>query len=342
MRSRGYTLFLLIWISSVLAAAGANQPSVLERHLRPGAADEPTLVKVSAFLVDILEIDDVERTITLDYYLLQSWKDPRLADQNFRDSASKLDLTIDEIWSPEISRVNVKTTNVRNTLLNVDREGTVVYRQRRIDTFTTPLDLRRFPFDEQRVKLMFLSTAYGPDQVKIEINHERSGYNDAFSISGWSFEQFQIEQASQTVRSTAGLDQELRGFDLFLTLKRNSAFYIWKVMVPLGFIVFMAWTVFWIDPAEFGGQVAISTSSVITLIAFQLSLSELLPRISYLTEIDVYALGTSFLVFLALGESITTAKLAKNERQATARRIDAYMRWIYPLAYLLLLLFVTI
>ena len=163
-----------------------------------------------------------------------------------------------------------------------------------------------------------------------------------FSLSGWDFKKFYAETTIQPLQVAQNQAFNLTGIQFVIELKRKPAFYIWKVFFPLGLIAFMAWTVFWIDPANFGGQVAISTSSVITLIAFQLSLSELLPRISYLTNIDIYAIGTSLLVFLALGESILTARLAKMEKHHLSLGIDRHMRWVYPTIYALLTLFVII
>ena len=198
--------------------------------------------------------------------------------------------------------------------------------------------MRRFPFDRQVVKLKFLSSLYGPEQINLVWNKDRCGYLEPFSLAGWQFLEIETTQSDMTLRSAGGADRTQAGVNLEVLLERLSAFYFWKVIFPLAFIVFMSWTVFWIDPMEFGGQVAISTASVITLIAFQLSLVELLPKISYLTRIDIYAVGTSFLVFFALGESILTARLAKIDRHRLALLIDRHMRWIYPLVYTTMLL----
>jgi hypothetical protein len=81
---------------------------------------------------------------------------------------------------------------------------------------------------------------------------------------------------------------------------------------------------------------------VITLIAFQLSLTELLPTISYLTRIDIYVLGTSGLVFMALGEAILTARLAKQDKRELSRKIDRIMKIAYPILYLIILIRIVI
>jgi hypothetical protein len=266
------------------------------------------------------------------------WNDPRLSDTHYSGEKKKLNLTVEDVWHPHLTQVNVKFSTLKDSILKIDGDGNVAYRVRLNDTFTAPLDLHRFPFDSQHIKLKFLSTLYGTREIDLQWNDERSGHLDHFSLPGWTFKEVSHQFSEMLLK---GSIQGYCGIDLNLHLERNSGFYFWKVFVPLSFIAFMAWTVFWIDPANFSGQVAISTSSVITLIAFQLSLTELLPKISYLTEIDVFALATSFLVFLALGEAIFTARLAKMGKHKMSLIIDKWMRCIYPGIFVILLLFMA-
>ena len=337
MRFFSLALILILGIINLTAVETTTTSTHIERYIRPDPADKPTPIQQSLYVVDILEINDVERTITLDYVWLQMWNDPRLANANYKGSRSKLDLSIDDIWNPHLARVNLKGSAMLDAILNIDENGNVAYRQRLIDTYTAPLNLRRFPFDKQSLSLKFLSTLYGPDEIELQWNEDRSGHLDSFSLPGWTFEGSKSKIYVQDLRN---IDRKLQGFDLHLKLNRQSGFYVWKVFVPLSFIVFMAWTVFWIDPANFPGQIAISTSSVITLIAFQLSLTELLPKISYLTEVDLFALATSFLVFIALGEAILTARLAKIGKHAVSLSLDKWMRIIYPIVFAVLILFI--
>jgi len=335
------TLFTALLSAISLGAAGIES-QIIKRLERPDPPGTTTPVVMNAFIVNVMEIDDVRGTIKLDYLLRQSWKDPRLADSQFQDLSRKQNLTIDDIWNPGISQINILDSVVKETLLNIDADGTVEYRLRLMDTFNDPLDLRDFPFDKQDFNLGFVSTSYIDHELAILWNQERSGHMENFSLTGWHFEGINVITDWKPIRIGGIEEASLEGIDIQVHFKRRFAFYIWKIFVPLGLIAFMAWTVFWIDPVNFGGQMAISTSSVITLIAFQLSLSDLMPRISYLTKIDMFSLGTSFFVFLSLGEAILTARLAKMERHQLALKIDRWMRIVFPLIYCGLILLVFI
>lgn len=337
MRRLATFLLCSLFAPTLFAHDTDNLKSSIDTILRPGDLDEATPVQIAVYVVDIIDIDDVARTITLDYFFVQTWNDPRLASKELKSLRDRQELGISDIWNPRVTRVNLKDHNLLDPLLRIDDAGNVLYRERSIDTFTAPLDLKRFPFDEQFIKLKFISTQYDSNEVNLAFGTDRSGNMREFSASGWSFKGIDTENTVQTIET---MERSFTGIDVLIHLERDSGFYVWKVIVPLGFIVFMAWTVFWIDPANFGPQISISTASVITLIAFQLSLAELLPKISYLTEIDLYALATSFFVFLALGESILTARLAKVGRHELSLKIDRWMRSAYPAMYSILLLFV--
>ena len=114
-----------------------------------------------------------------------------------------------------------------------------------------------------------------------------------------------------------------------IIIDRIPSYYLWNIFAPLILIVFMAWTVFWIDPNHFAPQVTVSTASALTLIAFLLTTRRLLPQVEYLTRADVIILGSVVLVFFALGEAVLTYNLSYKGRQMAARAIDRWARVIY-------------
>lgn len=115
-------------------------------------------------------------------------------------------------------------------------------------------------------------------------------------------------------------------------------YHLWKEILPLTLIVFMSWAVFWIDPNQLGAQIAVSSSSVLTLIAFLFSLGELLPQVPYLTRMDHFIYGSVVLVFMAFAEGVLTCTMSVHGAQAQAQRIDHWARWMFPAAFAVLLI----
>jgi cadmium resistance protein CadD (predicted permease) len=91
--------------------------------------------------------------------------------------------------------------------------------------------------------------------------------------------------------------------------------------------------VFWIDPAQFGPQIGMSATSMLTLIAFQFAMTSILPRLSYFTIMDKFITGSTILVFSALVVSVVTSYLVSIERAARAHVIDNHCRWVFPVVY---------
>ena len=81
-----------------------------------------------------------------------------------------------------------------------------------------------------------------------------------------------------------------------------------------------------------------STSAILTLIAFQFSLGYMLPRLSYLTRADRFLIGSTLLVFLAFGEALRTSYLANRGLESRAVKIDRISRVLFPTLFVLLLI----
>jgi hypothetical protein len=296
---------------------------------RPVQDGEPVTVHLSIGVMNLLAIDDTERTFTVDLLVGWRWTDPRLAAGQRDDWVVRCDLAPDDLWGPRPQYVNARSMSERAIEpLRVGRDGEVTMRSRVQATFNTPLALRNFPFDRQRLALQVVTPSpAGALRIEPQVVLRRGG---EFSEIGWRVgnadaesSSFEVPQAGrQAVQATVSID-----------VARDPRFYLWRIVVPLVLIVAMSWSVFWIHSNQLGAQMEVSSASVLTLIAFQLSFADVLPRIPYLTRLDAFVLASTALVFLALAESVATSWLARRERVVLAERIDLASRWLFPLAF---------
>ncbi len=134
-------------------------------------------------------------------------------------------------------------------------------------------------------------------------------------------------------------DRNFSSFSYEFEATRESGFYVWKVIVPLTLFIFMSWSVFWLDPIHLGAQLGLSATTMVILVIFQLTLGNLLPRVSYLTRVDYFVLGSLVLVFLALVEAVASGTIAARGNHARAQRLDRWSRWVFPTLFLGLLVF---
>jgi hypothetical protein len=180
-------------------------------------------------------------------------------------------------------------------------------------------------------RFRFTSFDYDAEEIVIKADKEATRVADLINIPDWT-----IGKASGSVELIDMVElRSLRSiFILEIPATRNSNFYIWKVLVPLSFIVMMSWAVFWINPVKFGPQLGISATSMLTLIAFQFALTGILPKLSYFTTMDKLILGSSALVFLSFVESVLTIYLVSIGKESSAFQVDNICRWLFPVVFM--------
>ncbi len=100
-------------------------------------------------------------------------------------------------------------------------------------------------------------------------------------------------------------------------------------------IIFMAWTVFWLQPNIVPPRIAISTASIFSLIALGVSIRLGLPKVSYTTTADVFVLGCTLMVFVALGVAVIGSRWASADKMERALKLNAVARWVYMLLFFL-------
>jgi hypothetical protein len=299
---------------------------------RPGEAGPTTEVLVGIRMVDLTDVDDVSQTLTGDFAVFQRWTDPRL------EGLVGCEVPIDSIWTPHLRFVNSgRLFKNLDEKADIRPGGTVVYVQRYYGTMASYHNLRRFPFDDQTFVVSLVSLEDGEDEVLLSLNERVTGRRDLLNISDWTVTAVEGRIRRQHIEAT-GKDASV--YDLMISANRQRQFYIWKIIVPLCLIVFMSWTVFWVNPAQFGPQIGLSATSMLTLIAFQFATTSMVPKLGYFTTLDEFTTGSTIIVFLALVQSLTTSYLVSQDREALALRIDRLSRYVFPGVFALLILVV--
>ncbi len=74
---------------------------------------------------------------------------------------------------------------------------------------------------------------------------------------------------------------------LVIDASRNSGYFVFRVLLPFAFVVAMPWVTFWVPPSRFESQIGLGATSMLTIIAFNLAIANTLPRLGYLTTIDL-------------------------------------------------------
>src|SRR2546423_1337954 len=324
---------LVLFALPIRLTLGAEPPALIDG---PNADFGPTRISVGIWVADISNIDNAQQNFTAELAVVLRWKDSRLA----HTGKGIVRYPLEQIWHPRVGIVN-ETNSVSRKMpdsVEVDPDGTVTSRQRYAGAFTQPLRLRSFPFDRQSFRIQLVAVRYRPNEVMFVpdqdwINNglkQAGGIAPSITLPDWTIEKW--ETRPQTYALAPGFEYSSYAFEF--TAARNVQHYVLKVILPLVLIVMMSWSVFWIDPTTSNTQFSIAVTSMLTLIAYRYAVDSQLPRLPYMTRLDVFFLISTLLVFFSLIEVLITTILDNNNRKKPAQTVDRYCRIIFPAVFL--------
>jgi len=335
---RPFALGLILSLAPVSALAQGPPPTCdlgdYDPSQRPDPAGTPTEVGIGVYVVHLDRVDNLDQSFRLDALFRFSWRDPRLAEVVGTASVEHCRFPRAAVWDPRIIIFNRQDANaLLPEEVSVDASGHVLYRQRVQTRLRSPMDLRDFPFDEQVLPLTFMSIDYGPEDVVLDVDETAASREP--HVPGWEIREVVTRSGAleAEVEDESIENRRFAQYDYEFHVGREITFYVWRIIGPLTFIVLMSWAVFWIDPGNFGVQIGLASTSILTLVAFLFSLNNILPPLSYLTRMDVFLVVSLALACLAFGEAVLTAVLQASDREALALRLDRWARWLFPAAF---------
>jgi hypothetical protein len=290
----------------------------------------PTVVGAGLFFQDLANLSDVDQTLDADIYVIVRWRDPRLADPTRGDSSAECPAPDDHLWMPALEAESLRSRQVfYPARFLVDARGVVTYGRRAWVKVSYPLDFRDFPLDRHRWTVTLWPVLARADEVVFHPLSRATGMNDHLTIQGWSIGTPRAQASTASRVARAGT---FARFDVFLDLERNWSYHAWKLGLPLTLIVLMAYGVYFLPATAVAQQIGLGMTSMLTLIAYMLTLGSTLPRISYLTRADRFFVGSAVLVFLGLTKALMTAVLGQGPSAGLIARADRWGRWAYPFA----------
>src|SRR6266513_2258319 len=323
---------LVLFALSIRLTLGSEAPALIDR---PNADSGPTQISVGIWVADISNIDSAQQNFTAELAVVLRWKDSRLA----HTGKGIVRYPLEQIWHPRLSIVN-ETNSVSRKFpdsVEVDPDGTVTSRQRYAGAFTQPLRLQSFPFDRQTFRVQLVAVRYQsnevmfvPDQVWIRDGlKEAGGISPAVTLPDWTIEKWELKPLVYALAP----HHQYSSYAFEFTASRNVQHYLLNVILSLVLIVMMSWAVFWIDPIHANSQISVAVTSMLTLIAYRYAVDTQLPRLPYMTRIDLFFLVSTLLVFFSLIEVLVTTILDNNQQTERAKKIDRYCRVIFPVIF---------
>ncbi|XP_026531632.1 gamma-aminobutyric acid receptor subunit beta-1-like isoform X2 [Notechis scutatus] len=273
-------------------------------RLRPDFGGSPVDVGMRIEIASIDMVSEVNMDYTLTMYLQQTWRDKRLSY-----SGIPLNLTLDNrvadyLWVPDTYFPNDKKSfvhgvTVKNRMIRLHPDGTVLYGLRITITAACMMDLRRYPLDEQNCTLEIESYGYTTDDIGFYWIGGESAVSGVNKIELPQFSIIDYKMITKRAKFATGAYPRL---SLSFRLKRNIGYFILQTYMPSTLITILSWVSFWINYDASAARVALGITTVLTMTTISTHLRETLPKIPYVKAIDIYLMGCFVFVFLALLE----------------------------------------
>ncbi|XP_003933699.1 gamma-aminobutyric acid receptor subunit beta-1 [Saimiri boliviensis] len=307
-----------VMITMVCCAHSANEPSNMsyvketvdrllkgyDIRLRPDFGGPPVDVGMRIDVASIDMVSEVNMDYTLTMYFQQSWKDKRLSYSGIPLNLTLDNRVADQLWVPDTYFLNDKKSfvhgvTVKNRMIRLHPDGTVLYGLRITTTAACMMDLRRYPLDEQNCTLEIESYGYTTDDIEFYWNGGEGAVTGVNKIELPQFSIVDYKMVSKKVEFTTGAYPRL---SLSFRLKRNIGYFILQTYMPSTLITILSWVSFWINYDASAARVALGITTVLTMTTISTHLRETLPKIPYVKAIDIYLMGCFVFVFLALLE----------------------------------------
>ncbi|XP_057194128.1 gamma-aminobutyric acid receptor subunit beta-3 isoform X2 [Triplophysa rosa] len=163
-------------------------------RLRPDFGGAPVAVGMSIDVASIDMVSEVNMDYTLTMYFQQYWRDKRLAYSGIPLNLTLDNRVADQLWVPDTYFLNDKKSfvhgvTVKNRMIRLHPDGTVLYGLRITTTAACMMDLRRYPLDEQNCTLEIESYGYTTDDIEF---YWKGGENAVTGVSRIELPQFSI------------------------------------------------------------------------------------------------------------------------------------------------------
>jgi hypothetical protein len=159
------------------------------------------------------------------------------------------------------------------------------------------------------------------------------------TVAQWDFLGFSTSTREYDPVYADGRSGELSAFVVTIEMARQSGSMLRDVVFPLAILVILSWSVFWMDRESLGDRMDISFIGILAVVAFQMVVSNILPRISYLTLMSTFLFLNYLVLFASVVVNLVVGRLDRSGSGILGDRVDRTSRWAFPLGYVGLNLF---
>uniref|UniRef100_A0A8D2IZ03 Gamma-aminobutyric acid type A receptor gamma2 subunit n=1 Tax=Varanus komodoensis TaxID=61221 RepID=A0A8D2IZ03_VARKO len=287
-----------------------------DNKLRPDIGVQPTVIHTDMYVNSIGPVNAINMEYTIDIFFAQTWYDRRL---RFNSTIKVLRLNsnmVGKIWIPDTFFRNSKKADAHwittpNRMLRIWNDGRVLYTLRLTIDAECQLQLHNFPMDEHSCPLAFSSYGYPKEEIiymwkrsSVEVGDTRSWRLYQFSFIG-------LRNTTEVVPTTSG---DYVVMAVYFDLSRRMGYFTIQTYIPCTLIVVLSWVSFWINKDAVPARTSLGITTVLTMTTLSTIARKSLPKVSYVTAMDLFVSVCFIFVFSALVEYGTLHYFVSNRK----------------------------
>ncbi len=272
-------------------------------------------VDVGVYIINLGKFDTSSGTFTADFYLSFSCE-KNCSPEGFEFMNGRAS-TIDKI-------IDTPTEKFYRVQANLN----------------SPIDLRKFPFDTQKISMIIEDKTKTTSELKYSASKDDSEIDASVSIPGWNLDSWDVK----VTKHTYGLYNETYSqfeFDIFISKVALNSFM--KTFLPVFFILLIVLFSFIMDTDKISTRLGMVGSGLVASVMFHVSIANQIPAVSYLTFADKFMVLTYFILLASFIMNVFILELIEQKKNKLAEKIHRTTEYsvfiVVPLLYILFFLF---
>lgn len=199
-----------------------------------------------------------------------------------------------------------------------------------------------FPFDKQILRVALIPDHVANHLMQVDLIQGFTGYNvqqtnltnfQDVSAAGdeWSFTDAWTE--TNTFYNPIN-DQNMPFLAYDYLAERKVGYYVYKLIIPIVFLILLSWVTFFIKINELNSRVTISIVCFLSLIAYNFVVDDNLPKLTYLTFMDKFILISYIFSGIPTIQTVFVEYLSVQKKTNLSFKLDRLFRNYFLAAYL--------
>uniref|UniRef100_A0A673LE15 Gamma-aminobutyric acid receptor subunit gamma-3 n=1 Tax=Sinocyclocheilus rhinocerous TaxID=307959 RepID=A0A673LE15_9TELE len=268
---------------------------------------------------------------TIDIFFAQTWYDSRL---KFNSSMKLLMLNsnmVGKIWIPDTFFRNSRKSDAHwittpNRLLRLWSNGRVMYTLRLTINAECYLKLHNFPMDEHSCPLEFSSYGYPKNEIQYRWQRRSVEVADQRYWRLYQFAFVGLRNTSDVAHTQSG---EYVVMTIFFDLSRRMGYFTIQTYIPCSMIVVLSWVSFWINKDAVPARTSLGITTVLTMTTLSTISRKSLPKVSYVTAMDLFVSVCFIFTFAALMEYGTLHYFTSNRQNKKTKSSHAQVNELH-------------